>query len=380
MNGWLLLLFTVILAAIIGFITNVIAVSMLFRPRKPIYVGAWKLPLTPGLIPKRHEEIAQHLGRIVMEHLLTVEGVQGRLTEQRFQNEVKEWVKEGVKKWMGREERSVQDIIGEYGPWSSPDRKVKERVAADVARRVDAYWEQMQNETLEQMLPADVVRKGSDMIPSVSHWIIQRLSVYLHSREGKEQIQSIVQTFVRSRGSLVQFLDSFVRTDKVVERVYPEVIDVLTSREIEQWLEKKLHEEYQKALRKDGTDIFSEETIARYRQEVIRLLSDQVPVDRIFHTPVKEWAETFNVNLVDELVDTAVHQSGRFLETRIADILPSLRLDHIVTEQVRAFPLDRLEAIVVQISNRELRMIKYLGGLLGGVIGIVQGIMILLFF
>ncbi|QQK79498.1 DUF445 family protein [Salicibibacter cibi] len=377
MNGWLLLVLTALLAAVIGFITNVIAVSMLFRPRKAIFIGSWQLPFTPGLIPKRHEDIANHLGRIMMEHLLTVEGLQGRLTEQQFQNEVNTWVKEGVKKWLSNEERSLREITEHYSSWSAPDRKVEQRIKGMISDRIDAYWKEIQAQTIEEIIPDDWRQKGREFIPRVAHGILQRLRVYLYSKEGKAQVQSIIQAFIRRRGSIVQMLDSFVRTEKMIERVYPEVVNALTSRDIENWLQKKLHEEYDKVLRKKGSDFVSGETMENYRFDLTDLAMNEIPIDEVFHKPVKEWAEQIDFRYVDQISDVAIHQAGRFLEVNMSGILKSLRLDQVVTEQVKAFPLDRLEEIVVNISNRELRMIKYLGGILGGIIGVVQGLLIL---
>ncbi|QDI92784.1 DUF445 family protein [Salicibibacter halophilus] len=378
MNGWLLLALTAILAAFIGFITNVIAVSMLFRPRKSIFIGNWRLPFTPGLIPKRHEDIAHHLGRIVMEHLLTVEGLQGRLTEQRFQNEVNTWVKEGAKKWLSNEERSLQEIAEHYGSWTEPHQTVEERLKKAVNDRIDVYWQDMQTQTIEQIIPDDWSQNGRDFIPIVAHGILERLRTYLYSKEGKAQVQRIIQTFIQRRGSIIQMLDSFVRTEKMVERVYPEVVDALTSPDIENWLQKKLHEEYDKVMEKKGTDILSEERVEHYRLALTDIVMNEIPIEDVFHKPVNEWAEKIDFIYVDQISDSVIQQAGRFLEVNMSGILKSLRLDHIVSEQVKAFPLARLEEIVVNISNRELRMIKILGGILGGTIGIVQGLLILL--
>ncbi|AXF57707.1 DUF445 family protein [Salicibibacter kimchii] len=378
MNGWLLLVLTALLAAVIGFITNVIAVAMLFHPRKPIFIGSWRLPFTPGLIPKRHVDIADHLGRIVMEHLLTVEGLQGRLTERRFQNEVNIWVKEGVKKWLANEERSLQEIAEHYRLWSSPDQKVEKRMKNIISHRMDTYWEETQSQTIEEIIPDDWNQKGKDFLPEVAHWILERLRVYLYSKEGKAQVQSIIQSFIRRRGSIVQVLDSFVRTEKMVERVYPEVVDALTSRDIENWLLKKLREEYDKVLQKKGSDFVSGKTVEQCYSELTDFIMKQIPIEEVFHKPVKEWAEKIDFIYVDQISDTVIQQAGGFLEVNMSGILESLRLDTIVSEQVKAFPLDRLEEIVVNISNRELRMIKFLGGILGGIIGIVQGLLILI--
>lgn len=47
MNGVIIILFSMTLAGIIGLVTNIIAISMLFRPYKTLYIGKKKVPLTP---------------------------------------------------------------------------------------------------------------------------------------------------------------------------------------------------------------------------------------------------------------------------------------------------------------------------------------------
>ena len=42
-----------LLGAIIGYVTNTIAIRMLFRPLRPWYIWKWRLPLTPGIIPSK---------------------------------------------------------------------------------------------------------------------------------------------------------------------------------------------------------------------------------------------------------------------------------------------------------------------------------------
>ena len=59
-----------LIGAGIGYITNDIAIRMLFRPRKAVYIGKWKLPFTPGLIPKEKYRIAAAIGASVQTHLL----------------------------------------------------------------------------------------------------------------------------------------------------------------------------------------------------------------------------------------------------------------------------------------------------------------------
>lgn len=62
-----------LVGAIIGYITNGIAIKMLFRPLKPIIIGGYTLPFTPGVIPKEKERIARSIGRVVSRELLNEE-------------------------------------------------------------------------------------------------------------------------------------------------------------------------------------------------------------------------------------------------------------------------------------------------------------------
>ncbi len=60
-----------IIGAIIGYLTNNIAVKMLFRPLRPIKIGKYTLPFTPGIIPKGQGRLARAVGVAVGENLLT---------------------------------------------------------------------------------------------------------------------------------------------------------------------------------------------------------------------------------------------------------------------------------------------------------------------
>ena len=68
-----------LVGAVIGYFTNYIAVRMLFRPRKPVYLFGRQLPLTPGAIPKGKARLAKSAGRIVQNELFTREDISGRL-------------------------------------------------------------------------------------------------------------------------------------------------------------------------------------------------------------------------------------------------------------------------------------------------------------
>jgi uncharacterized membrane protein YheB (UPF0754 family) len=74
-----------LLGAIIGYVTNAIAIRMLFRPLIEIRVLGVPLPLTPGIIPKQRTQLAESIGQMVSRELLTEEAVRRQLATESFQ-------------------------------------------------------------------------------------------------------------------------------------------------------------------------------------------------------------------------------------------------------------------------------------------------------
>jgi uncharacterized membrane protein YheB (UPF0754 family) len=66
------LLFAIFVGGFIGYITNYIAVKALFHPRKPIRILFWDYQ---GLMPKRHQELAVNVGKLVEGELINIEEI-----------------------------------------------------------------------------------------------------------------------------------------------------------------------------------------------------------------------------------------------------------------------------------------------------------------
>jgi len=79
-----------IIGAIIGLITNWIAVKMLFKPIKPVKIGKFRLPFTPGLIPKNMPRIADAIGNSVSNDLLNAETLKEALLSEHIKGTVKQ--------------------------------------------------------------------------------------------------------------------------------------------------------------------------------------------------------------------------------------------------------------------------------------------------
>jgi len=79
-----------VLGALIGYVTNAIAIRMLFRPLTEKRVLGLRLPLTPGIIPKQRRQLAESIGQMVSRELLTEEAVRRQLAMEGFQNKLEE--------------------------------------------------------------------------------------------------------------------------------------------------------------------------------------------------------------------------------------------------------------------------------------------------
>ena len=70
------LIWTVPLAgALVGWLTNVIAIEMLFRPKIPMYLLGMRIPFTPGLLPINQKQIidsaSKHVSSVIIDSLET---------------------------------------------------------------------------------------------------------------------------------------------------------------------------------------------------------------------------------------------------------------------------------------------------------------------
>jgi len=68
MEDWIIIVSTPVITGLIGWLTNRVAIRMLFRPRRA--VGVWVLKWQ-GLVPRRHLDIADKAGQIVQSELLS---------------------------------------------------------------------------------------------------------------------------------------------------------------------------------------------------------------------------------------------------------------------------------------------------------------------
>ena len=74
MNNIIRILILAIIGGLIGYITNVIAIKLIFRPINPIKIPIFNIEIV-GMIPKRKSEIAKNIGEIISDQFLSIDEI-----------------------------------------------------------------------------------------------------------------------------------------------------------------------------------------------------------------------------------------------------------------------------------------------------------------
>lgn len=74
MNNFITILILTIVGGLIGWITNILAIKLLFRPIKPVKIPILNIEIL-GLIPKRKNEIAANIGEVISNELLSMDDI-----------------------------------------------------------------------------------------------------------------------------------------------------------------------------------------------------------------------------------------------------------------------------------------------------------------
>ncbi|UIO43807.1 DUF445 family protein [Brevibacillus brevis] len=380
MNAWIVLV-NIAVGSVIGGVTNELAIRMLFKPVKPWYIGRWKVPFTPGLIPRRRDDIAIQMGRLVEEHLLTTEGVKRALNQSGLESTLTGWMNTIARDWM-TDERSLRQalltvmpqLFKEDGTWSEGVRAPIEAKWGTFVAQVLAQYEEKK---LRELVTDNGRERLDAALGSVSELLLKRFREYLHSPEGQQTLQNMVRGLLGGGGGMFGGLvGMFLGDDKILGKILPYLDELLQSRELSERVHYFLHKEADKLLDKnvgevvawigrDQVDDWARKLFAKLEEQSLRIVDE--PLSRLT-APISETVTTELVpRLAKWMVDT--------LQQNIERIFSRLTIRDIVTRQVEGFPIERIEEMVVGISGKEFRMITVLGFILGGIIGLVQGIL-----
>ena len=129
-----------LVGAIIGLVTNYLAVKMLFRPYYPKKILGFKIPFTPGIIPKRKDALAHGIGLAVGEDLFTGEDLKNLLCSEKIENKLIENIK-GALDTQGA--RTINDIAKSLIADENNDT-FKEKISLFLAEKIVSSAKRME--------------------------------------------------------------------------------------------------------------------------------------------------------------------------------------------------------------------------------------------
>ncbi len=148
-----------VVGALIGYVTNYVAIRMLFRPLRPWYVLGMRVPLTPGIIPSKRHELAENIGDMVGSHLLTSEDVGRALEQERFRRELQGAVGEKLGEFLDRDLGSMESVVP--APFR---RRFRELVGAGRMKVVEIVFAYLESEEFEMRLRDYLRRQGETLL------------------------------------------------------------------------------------------------------------------------------------------------------------------------------------------------------------------------
>ncbi|MEC2199829.1 DUF445 domain-containing protein [Bacillus subtilis] len=370
-------IFMIVIGAAIGAVTNHLAIQMLFRPYKAYYLFGKRVPFTPGLIPRRRDELAKQMGLMVVNHLLTPEGIKKRLVSDAAKTQALRVGEQLIQK-LSLSEVTVKEALEKAG-MKRPEKAADAWISSWTDDKLNELFRQYGDQSLKELVPIEVQEKLEDKIPMISGYILSRSVSYFESDEGKIRLGNMIDDFLKERGMLGSMVQMFLGNSSLADRVLPELLKFLRNEETNKLLSDLLKNEWGK-LREYTFNEADEKWNAKalifsLKRRVLQAFSTAPFFDNTIGTLTVRYESELTQQMLPALLDKLLEGISSNLES----VLKRLRLEEIVKEQVDQFPVERLEEMVLSISKKEFKMITYLGGLLGGIIGAIQALFVILF-
>ena len=348
MHTILLVVFMIILGAIIGGVTNMIAIKMLFHPFKPYYIFRFRIPFTPGLIPKRREEIARKIGQVIEEHLITEELIRQKLNQPQSRNMIQQLIHKQISK-LKNDDVTIKKITGFLG--IDVNELVDYKLTTKFLNKLNFWYESNKYRKLSEILPQSFLDQCKGQIEYITDFLCERARNYLSSEKGERDIYEMLDTFFNEKGRIIGLLQMFMTKESIADRIQHELIRLTQHPQSQKIITKVLNDEYETFKDKNLDEIIKEQQFKNYSQLVLNELFLEDDTSK-------------------RMTDFIIKGTSKHL----TNIMKKINLRQLVEEQINTFDLKYIENLIIDIANKELKLIMTLGFILGGIIGFFQGV------
>ncbi len=292
----------VFLGGIIGAFTNYIAIKMMFRPYTEKRLFGYVLPFTPGIIPKRQNDLARAVGRVVSNNLVDADGISKMLLSDETLGKLNTKIDEIVCSLQTNEE-SLQSFFSKY--------------AGD--ERVDALMARVKR-NLETKINAVV---SDDNL-------------------GKTIASSAMSAFDERVGDgFMGMLTKNILSDSLKDKITPKLANLIND-----------------VMRGDG------------KKMILNIVDDEI--SRFANGTVSSWTSNVSTEKIEELKRDVMNLYSEKVTTEVPRLLQTIDISRIVTEKIQSMDMPTVEKLVLDVADKELSMLVWLGGLLGTIIGLAN--------
>ena len=255
--------------------------------------------------------------------------------------------------------------------------KVERKVLEVLDSQLSSFKTKLTTGTVEELLPADWRFGVEERIPQMTTYILGRSEQYFESDEGRAMFRKLIDDFLASKGTLGSMVNMFFgESETLVGKVQKEALKFVAAPGTSDLVNTIIRNEWEKLQKRPVDELLAGFDWDGLFDSVKSYTSKELAIEsRLDKTLSDYWstgAAWTSVNVTPALTAFAFKQAEEQMEIS----LRKLKIDDMVREQVDSFPVAVLEDLVLGISRREFKMITVLGAVLGGAIGIVQGIIV----
>ena len=316
-----------VLGGIIGYITNDIAIRMLFRPHKAKYIMGVHIPFTPGIIPKEKGRIAEALGGVISENLMNKDVLERYLLSDDMVGKVRFAVEEFIETQKYNKE-TVKEFLCHY---------LSEEEMSAISQNVN---ESLTKQTYKKLADPSVGEK-------VAHIAIDQVAKKL-SVDGAEELLAGLGGAIGGLGGLAAGLLG----GNIVARFLGMLREPA---------ERFLTDNINNMLKNNGKEIVS------------NMIDGEV--EEFLNKPVCKLLEGHD-DQQKQAVNTVESIYRAIINDYLPKILDSIDISKIVRERINEMDVNETEKLIFQVMDKELKAIVWLGAGLGFIMGSINCLML----
>jgi uncharacterized membrane protein YheB (UPF0754 family) len=306
-----------LVSALVGYLTNWVAIRMLFRPHKEKRLFGLRLPFTPGLIPRKRAELAESIAQAVSEHLLTEAAFARRFAAPEVRAQLAEMVHEQVQGLLNRELGSLNSLVPPrlQEEWTDFVSGLKGRMRSYLASLLDSpELEALLREQLTRRIEEALARPLGELLPQgLLGGLPQRLEELLAELVRNERFERGLREFLSDR------IRAFLREQgaRPLRSFFPEPLRLAAYAKLEELLPGVLAR-----LARALEDEQVQKRIKLHLYELVdRLLSEQFKEDSLWDRMRLGLFETFVIS--SEELKERIDQGVEELAPRVAELVGS---------------------------------------------------------